>query len=488
MNKDNRGIEVFREQQQRMPTGFHKIGVGAGIVALLQTLTLPIVCFVMLYASAYIVGVEVSDDNADPYLALGLVAWLLSYIFTRPRPGELSGTVISGWSVAERLAFAWGSVVVILLLLGYAAKVSELYSRRVLLTWFLLTPPVSVAVWIAMRAWLRQVLLKTGTARTVVIAGVNNVSRRLALNMQQRPEFGLALKGFFEDRSRERLGDFPEESLLGKLDALPNYVRTNQVDTIFIAIPISYVQRTHDLLDDLKDSTASIYFVPDIFVFDLIQSRSDEVNGVPILALCETPFYGWRAVLKRLSDILLASTMLLLAAPAMLFIAAAIKLTTPGSVLFKQRRYGLGGEEITVYKFRTMTVSNDGDYIEQASRNDSRVTPFGRILRRYSLDELPQLINVLQGRMSVVGPRPHAVAHNEEYRKLIKGYMVRHKVTPGITGLAQVNGCRGQTANVEDMEKRIRYDLQYLREWSLVLDLKILSQTMKILFGDKQAY
>lgn len=471
-----------------MLIGFNKIGVGAGIVAFLQTLTLPIVSFVTLYVSAYLFGIELTDHRRNAYLALGLVASLLSYIFTRPRLGELSGTAISGWTVAEKFTFTWSIVVAILLLLGYFGQVFDNYSRRALLIWFLLTPPVSFAVWMALRAWLRQIFLRTGTARNVVIAGVNDNSLRLASNMKRHPELGLALRGFFDDRSRERIGKFPEESLLGSLQSLPKYVRTNQIDTIFIAIPISNVLRTQELLDSLKDTTASIYFVPDIFLFDLIQSRTDEISGIPVLALCETPFYGWRAVSKRLSDLVLAPTMLLLAAPVMLLIAIAIKLTTPGSVLFKQRRYGLDGENIIVYKFRTMTVSEDGQKINQASRNDSRVTSLGRILRRTSLDELPQLINVLQGRMSVVGPRPHAVAHNEEYRKLITGYMVRHKVTPGITGLAQVSGCRGETNSVDEMEKRIYYDLQYLRDWSLFLDLKILTRTVKTLLDDKQAY
>jgi putative colanic acid biosynthesis UDP-glucose lipid carrier transferase len=472
----------------RMPTGYHKIGLGAAVVAVSQRLTLPIVCFVMLYVSAYVHGIQITDQNEEQYLALGLIATLLSYIFSRPQQGELYGLSLSGWTIAEKLTMAWVGVVATLLLFGYAGKVSAEYSRRALLTWFLITPPISVAVWIVLRAWLGKILLKTGTSRSVVIAGVNAVSRRLASSMEKHPEFGLAFKGFFEDRGRERLGDLAESSLLGKLDALPGYARAHQIDTIFIAIPISHVERTNALLDELKDTTLSIYFVPDIFVVDLIQSRSDEVNGIPVLALCETPFHGWRGVLKRLSDIILASTMLAIAAPAMLFIAAGIKLTTPGSVIFRQRRYGPGGEEIMVYKFRTMLTSDDGSQIEQASQNDSRVTSFGRILRRYSLDELPQLVNVLQGRMSVVGPRPHAVAHNEEYRKLIKGYMVRHKVAPGITGLAQVNGCRGETSEVEDMELRVRYDLLYVREWSLLLDLKILAQTARILLGDEKAY
>ena len=172
----------------------------------------------------------------------------------------------------------------------------------------------------------------------------------------------------------------------------------------------------------------------------------------------------------------------------MALIAIAIKLTSPGSVIFKQRRYGLDGDEITVYKFRTMTVTEDGPSIAQATRNDTRVTPLGRYLRRYSLDELPQLINVLQGRMSVVGPRPHAVAHNEQYRKVIRGYMVRHKVMPGITGLAQINGCRGETSQIEEMERRVHYDLEYLRLWSIGLDFRILARTLSALLRDKKAY
>jgi putative colanic acid biosynthesis UDP-glucose lipid carrier transferase len=339
-----------------------------------------------------------------------------------------------------------------------------------------------------LRGWLRHIFLKTGSARTVVVAGINDVSRQLSANMQEPREYGLHFKGFFDDRSADRLGNSQGGSLLGKLQDLPEYVRKNNIDTIFIAIPISHVERTRVLLDDLKDTTASIYFVPDLFVVDLIQSRSDEVSGIHVLALCETPFYGWRAVLKRLSDIVLASTVLLLAAPAMLIITIAIRVTTSESVFFKQRRYGLGGEEIIVYKFRTMTTSDDGEDVKQATVGDPRVTPLGRLLRRYSLDELPQLFNVLQGRMSVVGPRPHAVAHNEEYRKLITGYMVRHKVSPGITGLAQVSGCRGETTTVEDMERRIHYDIKYLREWSLGLDLKILAKTVTSMINDKQAY
>ncbi|HTS52046.1 MAG TPA: exopolysaccharide biosynthesis polyprenyl glycosylphosphotransferase, partial [Burkholderiales bacterium] len=232
----------------------------------------------------------------------------------------------------------------------------------------------------------------------------------------------------------------------------------------------------------------SIYFVPDIFMFDLIQARVDTINGIPVVAVCETPFFGFSGLVKTISDYALAALALVALSPLMLLIAIAIKRSSPGPVLFRQRRYGLDGREIVVYKFRTMTVLEDGDTVRQATQDDERITPIGRLLRRTSLDELPQFINVLQGRMSVVGPRPHAVAHNEMYRKLIDGYMVRHKVKPGVTGWAQVNGLRGETDTVDKMERRIQYDLAYLRNWSLRLDLVIIIKTILVLLGDKKAY
>jgi putative colanic acid biosynthesis UDP-glucose lipid carrier transferase len=174
--------------------------------------------------------------------------------------------------------------------------------------------------------------------------------------------------------------------------------------------------------------------------------------------------------------------------PLLVLIAIMVRVSSPGPIIFKQRRYGLDGREIAVYKFRSMRVTEDGEQIRQASKSDARITPVGAMLRRSSMDELPQLINVLQGRMSLVGPRPHAVAHNEEYRKLIKGYMVRHKVLPGITGLAQVNGCRGETSRLEEMEARVNFDLDYLRHWSPMLDIKIILLTMVKVFRDDKAY
>jgi putative colanic acid biosynthesis UDP-glucose lipid carrier transferase len=276
--------------------------------------------------------------------------------------------------------------------------------------------------------------------------------------------------------------------VLGSMAELPAYARKHNISTIFISQPISAQPRIRKLLDDLQDTTASIYFLPDIYVFDLIQARFDNVAGVPVVAICETPFTGINSAIKRVSDIVLASIILLMLLPVMLVIAAAIKLTSPGPAIFKQRRYGLDGEEIIVYKFRSMTVAEDGAKVTQATRDDKRVTKIGAFLRRSSLDELPQFFNVLQGRMSIVGPRPHAVAHNELYRKQIKGYMLRHKVRPGITGWAQVNGFRGETETLDKMEARISYDLDYLRRWSLALDLWIIMRTIKVALKRDNAY
>jgi putative colanic acid biosynthesis UDP-glucose lipid carrier transferase len=242
------------------------------------------------------------------------------------------------------------------------------------------------------------------------------------------------------------------------------------------------------MVRELRDTTASIYFVPDVFSFDVIQGRLVEINGMPAISVCDTPFHGMDAVMKRATDIVLASLALLLLAPLMLLIAIAVKLTSSGPVLFRQRRYGLNGEEIIVYKFRSMRVCEDGAVVKQATKTDVRVTRLGRVLRSTSLDELPQLLNVLEGKMSVVGPRPHAVAHNELYRKLISGYMIRHKVRPGITGLAQVNGLRGETETVEKMRERVRFDLEYLSHWSPWLDLKIIFKTVWVIAQDQNAY
>jgi putative colanic acid biosysnthesis UDP-glucose lipid carrier transferase len=422
------------------------------------------------------------------YQVLAFVALLLGLLLFRGNGAWEPFSRRNRWATAVSVTLSWVMLFCVLLLLGYMTKTSDLFSRRVLLTWFVVTPPaIILSQLLAYRLFL-PVARTAERGRRVVVAGANELGKTLASRIMGDPGMGMQLVGFFDDRSSDRLGDLPDGRLIGGLADLPEYVRAHQVDVIFIALPIRNVQRVSELIDELFDTTVSIYFLPDIFVFDLIQSRATDIGGLPAIALCETPFYGPSGIVKRVSDIVFAAILLILLFPLLVTIALAIRLTSPGTVIFRQRRYGLDGEEITVYKFRSMRVSEDGEEIRQATQDDPRITPVGRILRKFSLDELPQLYNVLQGRMSIVGPRPHAVAHNEEYRSLIKGYMLRHKVRPGITGLAQVSGYRGETKDLEDMRMRIEYDLDYLRHWSLGLDLSIMCKTVLVVLRGEKAY
>jgi putative colanic acid biosynthesis UDP-glucose lipid carrier transferase len=324
--------------------------------------------------------------------------------------------------------------------------------------------------------------------RSVLVIGANDAGIKFADVCRRHPNLFMQVHGFFDDRNGARRSARLADPVLGRMSEAAAYVRSHNIKMIFISQPVSAQPRVRRLIDELKDTTASVYFLPDVYVFDLMQARFDTVGGMPVIAISETPFMGFNSVLKRGTDIVVSGMALLLLAPLMLAIALAVRLSSPGPVIFRQRRYGLYGEEIYIYKFRSMTVLDDGANIVQARKNDGRLTRIGGFLRRSSLDELPQFINALQGRMSVVGPRPHAVAHNEQYRKLIKGYMLRHKVKPGITGWAQVNGLRGETATLERMEARIRYDLDYLRNWSLWLDLWIIIKTVKVVFSRQNAH
>jgi putative colanic acid biosynthesis UDP-glucose lipid carrier transferase len=339
----------------------------------------------------------------------------------------------------------------------------------------------------AMRYAAPSLLNLQGPRQRAILVGMNEQGMAFSRKLTASPLSHIELLGFVDSRSANRL-DHPDVTMLGRIEDLAELVKTHHAQLIYLSLPMSSQPRILQALDSLKDTTASIYFIPDMFVTDLIQGHASAVCDTAVIAVCETPFTGFDGVVKRVSDIVFSLLILVLISPVLLGIAIAIKATTTGPVLFKQRRYGLDGEEILVYKFRSMSVSEDGANVVQASRSDARITPIGAVLRRTSLDELPQFVNVLQGRMSIVGPRPHAVAHNEFYRKLIKGYMVRHKVKPGITGWAQVNGYRGETETLDKMQGRIDCDLDYLRNWSLRLDIRIILRTVGLVLKDRKAY
>ena len=422
------------------------------------------------------------EGAVDPgYLILSVIVFSLTF------PGT-SKLRLSIRRLIFNVAFQWLWIAGLLLMTGLATGYFYDFSMRVVSNWLWIAPLAQVAGHLSLRAAAPQLLKLQGPPPGAVIVGVNHQGVSLARQITGSAYSGIELLGFFDDRGEDRRAEIGGHPLIGKIDDLPNYVKRHRVQSIYLSLPMASRPRILQILDGLKDTTASIYFVPDMFITDLIQGRSDSVCGVTVISVCDTPFRGLNRALKRCSDVTLSVLILLAIFPVMLLIALLVKLESPGPAIFRQRRYGLDGDEIVVYKFRSMAVTEDGGVIEQARKNDSRVTRLGSFLRRTSLDELPQFFNVLQGRMSVVGPRPHAVAHNELYRKVIKGYMVRHKVRPGITGWAQVNGQRGETDTLEKMQARIDLDLDYLRNWSLQLDFYIVFKTIKLIFNDRSAH
>ena len=468
-----------------MRTDSYYKGLAVGFASFIDALMPPIIVVLSLGGIVWLFGGRFDG----PYVVLSVVSALLAFI-TMSRDSEEflnRGQDKLGLGFVGRMLLAWAVICALLLLFGFASKYSAHFSRRVLLTWFVVTPALIVAARYFVHKFLVRNLLSNGVARRAIILGVNDSSKALAGNIDGAPELGIRVMGFFDDRATARLGEL-KQGVLGELKDVAAYVHLHRIDVVFIALPIRHIDRVMKVVGELQDTTASVYFVPDLLVFDLIQSQVRDIRGVPVVSMFETPFSGQRYFAKRALDIFVASLCLVILGPVMLAIAVGIKRTSEGPVLFKQRRYGMDGKEILVWKFRTMTVMEDGDQVVQARRHDPRITRIGRYLRQYSLDELPQLFNVLGGEMSLVGPRPHAIAHNEEYRKLISGYMIRHKAIPGITGLAQVNGFRGETEQLEAMEGRVRYDLEYIRQWSVGLDLKILIRTVLVLFRDKKAY
>jgi putative colanic acid biosynthesis UDP-glucose lipid carrier transferase len=448
-----------------------------GSVAFLRKALDPAIAGGMLVAATLVTGQPLGRS----VWALALLTFLLTYPGEVPYRSRLLGQL-------RRIFASWALAVGALLALGIVFGVIDNFGSQQLALWVVGVPTAqALAHWAGPRVLARVFSLRRHN--NAIVVGANPHGRALVRAMHADEGASTRFMAYFDDREAHRLGDDLEVPVQGNIDSVADFVRANHIDQIYIALPMASQPRILKLLDDLRDTTASIFFVPDIFMYDLIQARVDLAAGMPVVAVCETPFHGTAGVIKRLSDVTITVGVLLLAGLPMLGIALAIRLGSPGPAIFRQRRYGLDGREIVVWKFRTMYVQEDDGTVRQATADDARVTPIGRVLRCTSLDELPQFFNVLQGRMSVVGPRPHAVSHNETYRKLINGYMIRHKVKPGITGWAQVNGARGETDIIDKMQSRIEFDLEYLRNWSLRLDLQIVARTVvKMVRRDPEAY
>jgi putative colanic acid biosynthesis UDP-glucose lipid carrier transferase len=428
---------------------------------------------------------EPSQIYINAILLAGLLtffAFPLTGIYHSWREQSISGQM-------KYLFIAWTMLTLLMVVIGTLSKTTTLYSRNWMGVWYL-AGLVSIAFFRIIYTRILHYLRSRGWNRkNILIVGAGELGVRVARHLKETPWAGLKVMAYIDDDVAMHGKMLDGVKVIGGIDEIEGYINENRVDEAWIILPLKAEERVKEILHELRHSTLTIRYMPDIFGFQLLNHSITEIAGLPIIDLSITPMVGVNRVVKALEDRILSLFILVLVSPLLLIIATGVKLSSPGPVLFKQVRHGWDGKPIRIYKFRTMVAhTEDENHITQAVRNDPRVTKFGSFLRRTSLDELPQFINVLQGRMSIVGPRPHAIEHTELYKDQIDYYMKRHKVKPGITGWAQVNGWRGETDTLDKMQERIKYDLYYIENWSLWLDLKIIFLTLLKGFVHEHAY
>ncbi len=451
-----------------------------GIDALLILFTLYIT---FLYTDFY---------YTEGYLIAGLLTILLFGIVAR------FSDIYSSWTARPfleeilHIIVTWLITFFLVIFIAFMTKTSAHFSRVTLLSWMIATPAILIFARFGLRRIFSRLKLLGLNNRKVVVVGMTEMGLRFAQELESQPDYGYQIAGFYTDKSNHH-NTYAKQinqhyATLGNYEDLITSAQDGEWDQIYLALPSEEKKQISCLLDKLSNTATPIRMLPYYFTTSLLKSKYVEIVKTPTLCIYDSPFSEHNVFIKRIEDIFIASLIVVLISPFLLLIALLVKLTSDGPILFKQARYGLKGEKIKVWKFRSMTVCEDGNNVKQATKNDKRFTPIGAFLRKTSLDELPQFFNVLTGEMSIVGPRPHAVVHNEEYRTIIPGYMLRHFVKPGITGWAQINGWRGETDTVYKMKKRLEFDLEYMREWTLWLDLKIIIFTVIRGFNDKNAH
>ncbi|WP_316365171.1 undecaprenyl-phosphate glucose phosphotransferase [Candidatus Thiodiazotropha sp. CDECU1] len=419
-------------------------------------------------------------------LALALLG-SMSVIYDRMNIYRHHGTMTKK---AFKLLKAWSSAFAFLLLLAFVTKYTETYSRSVVLLLFVIGYFSQVSLHFGVRLLQRHMISNEVNTKALIIgrgALANHLYDRIN-NNPWMPEDVIGAVSAVDNENVTEPSSSSDLPILGKLEDIKRLIKIHDIQTIYIAVSLDSSPMIQQIYFDLLNENVNIHWAPNIFALNLINHSVKELAGIPILTLSETPLIGSHLLIKTIEDRVLAFLMMILVSPIMLITAIMIKAESPGPVFFRQVRTGWDGRNFNIWKFRSMQLHREEDgVVKQATREDPRVTRIGRFIRRTSIDELPQLFNVLAGQMSLVGPRPHALQHNLEYSQRIEAYLARHRIKPGITGLAQIRGLRGETKDLKQMETRVKYDLEYINNWSLWLDLSILVRTVFAL-KSKNAY
>jgi Undecaprenyl-phosphate glucose phosphotransferase len=392
----------------------------------------------------------------------------------------------------DRALLALAITFACLLSVAFTLKISNTYSRVWAVGWFAASAGVLVFGRLLLHRWIRRSTRLGRFALRTVIVGTGEQARRLVDHLRRYDSIRTHILGLVDDGDAANSVTTANAEVLGGISELTEMVRGDRVDQVFIALPWNEPARLHAAVQHLAVTPISIRLAPDLVGFDFAGRAMSPIAGLPVIGLMDRPISGWSWFTKALEDYVLAALILVMLSPILLAIAIAIKLDSRGPVFFRQRRYGLNDRPIEVWKFRTMFDQfRDPDAKQLTKPDDPRVTRVGRFLRRMSADELPQLINVVRGEMSLVGPRPHALAAKADghlYSSVVDQYAARHRVKPGITGWAQINGWRGETDTIEKIEKRVEHDLYYIDNWSIWLDTVILVRTLTVVLKGDSAY
>jgi len=447
-------------------------------------------------------------------LLVGLVGYLTFYYYLVPKPefetfparyqmavlvGMLLMILIFSWFQVYRpwrgirlrqelwtIFLAWGCTIMAMIIIAFLTKTSTDFSRVWTVLWWGVSGILLLGLRAVIRLALRFARSRGFNQRQVVIAGAGSLGQKIVSRMRSAPWVGLEIVGFFDDNEELKGMEIMGIPIAGTIDDMETFLNKNDIDQVWIALPLRAEARMKELMTKiLISSSVEVRFVPDIFDLRLLNFSVSEVIGLPVLNLTDSPIFGIHQLTKAIEDRLVAGISLIILSPVMVLIALGVKLSSPGPVFYRQERVSWNGLTFSMLKFRSMPVDAEWDKGAQwATSGDERPTRFGRFLRRTSLDELPQLINVLKGDMSIVGPRPERPVFIEEFKKEIPDYMQKHLVKAGITGWAQVNGWRGDT----DLKTRIEYDIYYIEHWSIMLDIKIMAMTLIKGMIHKNAY